>query len=97
MITVSLKADVPWKVGVRVEKRKKGENVCELFSSVPFITPLRKALLFGIKNPVSSLSYLPHTLVINSIQLAKKKKKIFLCRAAHKKISAIQSDDMHKR
>ena len=60
MITVSLNADVPWKVGVMVEKRKKGENVCKLFNGVPFITPLRKALFFIIKKLISPLSYLPH-------------------------------------
>lgn len=80
MITVSLIADVPWKVGVRVEKRKKGENACKLFNSVPFITSLRKALLLIIKNS-HYLCHIYHTsFVINSIQLAK-----FILRAAHKK------------
>lgn len=93
MITVSLNADVPWKVGVRVEKRKKKVR---MYASCLTVCPS----LLPSERPCSSLSknsyhlcHIYHTsFVINSIQLAKN-----LCRAVHKKISAIYLNGIRKR
>lgn len=62
MITVSLNADVPWKVGVRAEKRKKVRMYASCLTVRPSSLPGKGPVLHYQKTHITSVIFTTHLL-----------------------------------